>query len=202
MTAIRIRFTFDYVDPGSYLVHELLARWVEARGGSHAPSLHPLELRTPSSAPLDPDDPEWRALMEAMATFADQESVPFRAPALVPWTRKAHELAFHAHEKGCFREMHHTLFRAHFEEGRDIGRVDVLVELGQSVGLDASETRTVLGVDRFLHRVEEARREARLRGIRGVPTLEADGQRLEGLRSPDELRAFMGGGNPCAPGQT
>ncbi len=191
MNQIRIRATFDFIDPGSYLVHELLGRWVADDDRTLSASFHPLELRAPSSPPLDPGIPQWRTLTDAMAALAEREGIPFDPPDFVPWTRKAHELTFHAGEKGQSEASRDALFRAYFVDGLDIGRVDVLVELAEALGLEASETRTVLGVDRFLPHVEEARREARSRGIRGVPTLEIGGRRLEGLRTIEEFRTFV-----------
>ena len=186
-----IRFTFDYVDPGSYVAAALLDRWARRRPSPPHLTWEPLELRTPRAEPIDPADAGWDTLVGAMAEIAESEEIPFTPPDRIPWTRKAHELGFHAREKGCFESVHAALFEAHFAAGRDISRVDVLVELAGEQGMDPAEVRTVLGVDRFAASVEEARREALERGIRGVPTLESHTGTLEGLRRSDELYAFL-----------
>jgi predicted DsbA family dithiol-disulfide isomerase len=187
----RIRFAFDYVDPGSYLTHILLQRW--RRAGDAIPEVDwtPLELRPFPETPVAPEEPAWMAMTRAMEETAQEMEIPFRAPGMVPRTRKAHEAALHALERGCHGEFHEALFRGHFVEGQDLGRVDVLVALAEEVGMDGSELRTVLGVDRFLPRVLEFRARALERGIRGVPTLELDNARLEGFTGVDRLRAFM-----------
>jgi predicted DsbA family dithiol-disulfide isomerase len=110
---------------------------------------------------------------------------------LVPWTRKAHELALHAREKQLFPEVHAALFRAYLHEGRDIGRVDVLVSLAAEVGLEREEARTVLGVDRHAATVDGLRGEAERLGVRGVPTLLVAGERIEGVLPPEALRALL-----------
>jgi len=191
VTSIRIRFVFDYVDPGSYLVRELLARWSRERNVRLDLVHAPLELVRPPAARPSTEDPAWRRLQEAMRTIAAEKGIPFSPPASVPWTRKAHELAFHAEEKGCFDAVHRSLFEAYFHRARDIGRVDVLVELAREQGLDPSETRVVLGVDRFLSSMEEGRERLLGEGFRGVPTLESNQRRLEGFTDVESLYTFL-----------
>lgn len=189
----RIRFTFDYVDPGSYLTHALLRRW--RAEGDPVPGLEwiPLELRPFPEPPLDPEEGEWAAMTGAMEAAAKGVGIPFQSPAEVPRTRKAHETALHAEERGRHEAVHHALFLAHFRDGLDLGRVDVLVRLAEGAGLDGAEVRTVLGVDRFLPRVLEFRSQALDRGVRGVPTLERDRHRLEGFTGVERLRRFATG---------
>lgn len=191
MDAITIRFDYDYVDPGSYLAAELLRRWWNRRGVVVSIEWSPLELRVPGADAVAPDDPVWSSMTRTLRHEAEEAGIPFETPWHIPFSRKAHELALHAHEKGCFDAVHRALFEAHFVEGRDIGRVDVLVDLGEALGLDPSETRTVLGVDRFLPHLETLRAEALEHGVRGVPTLESRGRRLEGVESRAALEAFL-----------
>jgi len=169
----KLEIVFDYVDPGSYLVMELMVAGMLGLGVEpEGVRWRPLEFRPPELAPLDPNDPAWRRLVEDHEVEARELGLPFRIPALAPRTRKAHELGFHAREHGVFPAVHRALFQAHFHEGRDLGRVDVLVEVAREAGLEPSETRTVLGVDRFREAVEEERAGLLESGVRGVPTLQ------------------------------
>jgi len=189
----KLEVVFDYVDPGSYLVLGVLEAGVEGAGtGFDDVRWRPLELRTPEQPPLDPGDPEWRRLLLAHQEEARTLGVPFRIPALAPRTRKAHELGFHAREQGVFPAVHRALFRAHFEEGRDLGRVDVLVEVARETGLEPAEVRTVLGVDRFRQAVEEERAGLLGQGIRGVPTLRRGDAGDAGPGDPESIEGFEG----------
>ena len=196
MNPPKLEIVFDYVDPGSYLVMGLveagrLGLGMEPEGVRW----RPLEFRPPEQAPLDPNDPAWRRLVEDHEAEARELGLPFRIPALAPRTRKAHELGFHAREHGIFPAVHRALFRAHFHEGRDLGRVDVLVEVAREAGLEPSETRTVLGVDRFREAVEEERAELLASGVRGVPTLQpaptGAAPRIEGYHGAPALREAL-----------
>jgi len=191
MRQIEIQFAFDYIDPGSYLASRLLARWIDQVDEAILVSWRPLELRTPPTPPPDPVDSGWSEMTQEIKDHARCEKVPFLIPTRIPWTRKAHELAFHAREEGCFDPVHAALFEAHFTGARDIGRIDVLVAIGAEHGLDMAETRTVLGVDRFRSRVEASRRTVLASGIRGVPTLDVPHRKFQGFRSPRSFRAFL-----------
>ncbi len=67
-----------------------------------------------------------------------------RLPPVQPRSRKALEAAEFAREKGLYDEMHNALFRAFFEDGRDIGDVEVILDVAAPVGLDLSELRIAL----------------------------------------------------------
>ena len=193
MRQIEIQFTFDYIDPGSYLASRLLASWIDAVDEAVSVSWRPLELRIPPTPPPDPADSGWSEMTREIGDHARREKVPFLIPTRIPWTRKAHELAFHARQQGCFDPVHEALFEAHFTGVRDIGRIDVLVSIGAEHGLDTAEIRTVLGVDRFRSSVEAGRRTVLAGGVRGVPTLEVPHSKFEGFRSPGSFRAFLTG---------
>lgn len=179
------RFYHDYVDPASYLVdRSLRSLGVEARRS-------PFEIRRPPASMIDDADPRWMAYLSEMEARAEAADAPFRPPSLVPWTRKAHELAWHAVEAGCFAEVDERLYDAYFGQGLDIGRVDVLVEIAVASGLDGTETKAALDVDRHSARIEEERTGAVADGIRGVPTLVAGGGKLEGFHPEEEIRTFL-----------
>jgi len=183
------RLFYDYVDPLSMLLeHDVQA--LEADGRNPV-ARHPLELRAPPAAMLDPKDPLWRRRWEQATSLAGSRGILLRPPAIVPWSRKAHELALHAREKGLFLQLHGALFHAYLTEGRDIGRVDVLVAIAREAGLDPQEARIVLGVDRHAATLDGLRGEAERLGVRGVPTLLVAGERIEGVLPPEALRALL-----------
>lgn len=182
---------YDYVDPASYLLDLRLAG-VPGDGAVRVEH-RPFELRRPPGSLVDSADPRWAEYTRAMEAEAERLGVPFEPPRIVPWSRKAHELALHAREKGCFEAVHGALFAAYFREGRDIGRVDLLVEIAADAGLDRTETKAVLDVDRHVDALADLREDAERSGVRGVPTLrDADGSHvLEGYPDDETLDGFL-----------
>ncbi len=191
MTPSSIRFFFDYVDPGSFLVERILLG-PEERGEVRVERI-PFEV-TPPPAPLaDSTSDEWQRFWEGARDMAAREGVALANPSLVPWTRKAHEMALHARELGVFPAVHRALFEAFLIAGRDLGRVDVLLDLAVKRGLDLTATKAVLDVDRHAPAIAHARVEAEREGVRGVPTLLAARGRLEGFRGADATLDFLRG---------
>ena len=184
-----VRFFFDYVDPASFLVERLLAL-VESEFALAVERV-PFEVRPPPEPLVDPRAPEWRRLWEGAGAAASKEGIVLADPRLVPWTRKAHELALHAREEGRFVAVHRALFEAFLLEGRDLGRVDVLLDIAVRHGLTLSATKAVLDVDRHAPMVSDARSLAERLGVRGVPTLRAGDRTLEGFRSHGTILSFL-----------
>ena len=186
--APRLVFYFDYVDPGSYLMHRQLGQLLP---DGVEPTVHPLEVRPVPQELIDGMDPEWNAYGETVEGLAREAEIRMTHPAFIPWSRKAHELRLHAAEQGLESPMHEEIFSARFQEGADIGRIDVLVAAAEKVGLDASESKAVLDVDKHRDRVVDLRREAEAAGVQRVPTLRSGDMSLEGPASIGEVRNFL-----------
>lgn len=183
----------DFACPFSYVAETALARMEEAGEAAAtriAYLLHPPPTPLPAA-----DDGAWRAPLEPLARELGIRFGPAPPPAR---TAKAHEAAAFAATRGVGPAYRAAVFAARFADGRDVGRVDVLVELAEALGLDPSETKVVLDVDTFAPRIA-AEHEASVRaGVEGVPTMvsgEGEGARWwVGARPFAELRAWVLGG--------
>lgn len=181
----------DYACPYSFLAGRLLARLEPGPALEH----RAFELR-PAPAPLpDVESPELESEWEtAVLPAAARLDIEIRRPAVVPRTRKAHETAAYARSVDRFAAVHEALFRACFLEGRDIGRVDVLLELGAEAGLDPDGLHVALGIDQYAEDVARDAREAAAHGVVGVPTLRRGDELFVGLHPYEELKAWLGSG--------
>lgn len=191
MAAVPVTVFSDFACPFSYVTEAALRR-LEAAGEITATHLAWELYPAPAPLPLN-DAGEW---MDALRPLADELGLALRVPAPAR-TPKAHEAAAFAASKGIGAAMREALFAAHFADGRDIGRIDVLVEIGAGVGLDASELKVVLDVDALSARVAAEREAGRQAGVQGVPTVvvgTGDQARwLVGARPFAELRAAIVG---------
>ncbi len=181
-------FYFDYVDPGSYLTHRQLGQILP---DGLEPIRHPFEICPVPHELIDGSGPEWKTYGETVADLAREAKIQMAHPSFIPWSRKAHELRLHAADQGLESPMHEEVFSARFREGADIGRVDVLVAAAEKIGLDRSESKAVLDVDKHRDRVVDLRREAEASGVSRVPTLRSGDVSLEGPASMGELRHFL-----------
>jgi predicted DsbA family dithiol-disulfide isomerase len=94
----------------------------------------------------------------------------------VPNTRRSHLLMAHAARSGRQTVVMDRVMRAYFEEGCDIGDIEVLVRLGVEAGLTEHESRAALILRAGHDGVIAAERHASVLGITGIPTFIFDGQ--------------------------
>jgi len=190
MAAVPVVVFSDFTCPFCHVSEAALRRLEDE--GLAAPRYAAYELY-PAPAPL-PAAPS-AGDVEAARPLADELGAPLTPPPLVPRTRKAHELAKFAAGKGVERAMREALFAAYFGQGRDIGRVDVLVELAAGLGLDPTEAHVVLDVDTFADAVAADAALARRLGIAAVPALVvgggADAELLVGAQPVADLREVL-----------
>jgi len=190
MVRTPVRIYFDFVDPLSYVASTALMSRAGSTSGT-PPEWIGFELRPPPEPLTAGDDPLWAARREAARPKAETLDVPLASPALVPWTRKAHELHLLAGTHGKADEVRQAVFGAFFREGLDIGRVDVLVEIASSIGLGRTETKAVLDVDRHEGDVTAAREEALEAGVVDVPCHLVGGRLVEGFPDPTDLGTLL-----------
>lgn len=84
-------------------------------------------------------------------------------------TFNAHRVAKMAEEKGIGNEMEEALFKAYFEEGKDLGNTETLTQLAMEVGLSKEEVEKALTDDDYAFMVNRELREATQLGISSVP---------------------------------
>lgn len=91
-------------------------------------------------------------------------------------TLAAHQLLHLAQAHGRQEAMKERLLRAHFTEGRHVGRVEELADLAAEVGLDRAEVVRSLEAGEHLEDVQADIDQAQAFGIRGVPFYVIDGK--------------------------
>jgi predicted DsbA family dithiol-disulfide isomerase len=122
-----------------------------------------------------------KRLAEAQAELKRQgeaSGIVFRFDLIerMPNTRRSHLLMAHAARCGRQTAVKDRVMRAYFEEGCDIGDIEVLVRLGVEAGLAEHESRSALILRAGQDGVIAAERHAAVLGITGVPTFIFDGQ--------------------------
>ena len=105
-----------------------------------------------------------------LRALAEEEGLTFQPPTRAPNSHRSLEAAEFAREHGVFDAYNRALFEAYFSEGRDIGDVDVLAELGSANGLDPAALRDALDSLHYALLVDERTEEARRLGVSSTPT--------------------------------
>ena len=81
----------------------------------------------------------------------------------------AHRLLHLAKTKNLQDEAEEALFYAHFVEGKDVAKNEVLLAIGEKIGLLQTEVDQLLKSDDFTEQVRYDIYESQQIGVRGVP---------------------------------
>ncbi|MEU1836429.1 DsbA family oxidoreductase [Micromonospora chersina] len=107
-------------------------------------------------------------------------------------TFEAHRLVRFATERGRAAELVERLYRAHFQDGIDVGSTDALVKLAGEVGLDEAEARDYLESNLGRREVAADLSAAHQLGVSSVPTFVLAGKyAVTGAQEPETLLAAL-----------
>jgi predicted DsbA family dithiol-disulfide isomerase len=134
-------------------------------------------------------DPE--AAYNRMKGLMDAEGLPYGRRTHTYNSRLAQELGKWADTLPNGEPLHDALYRAYFVEARNIGDVDVLLEIVKSVGLPVEEARKVLVERSFSDAVDADWQRSRQYGLSGVPTFVAAGHGVVGAQPYEVLEQFL-----------
>lgn len=162
----------DYVCPFCYLELPAITRLQQASGLRLDVAWHAFELRPDPVPTLDPDGEYLHTVWNrSVYPMAQRLGMRIKLPPMQPRSRKAFETVTFARDAGRFDAMHLALFRAFFEEGRDIGESAELISLADQTGLDGHALKAALDDGRYTRQVLEDERQAQALGITGVPLI-------------------------------
>jgi predicted DsbA family dithiol-disulfide isomerase len=116
------------------------------------------------------DESKLQAMLQQV-TQAGQASglhFDFAQVMKMPNTLRAHQLIAIAPEE-VKQQLVDDLFKAYFEDGKDIGHIDFLLETASQYGMDPHQTRIKLHAKEGLEQVEDDLDFASQAGVTGVP---------------------------------
>lgn len=120
---------------------------------------------------------------------AEAAGVPLNLGAITrtPNTRNAHRLIHWAGVEGTQTAVVDALFAAYFVDGRDLGDLEVLIDIADIAGLDAPLIRRLMQSDADLQEIVERDAAARGMGVNSVPTFIVGAQHAVPGAQPPEL---------------
>ena len=188
--SLKVDVFVDYVCPFCFLVEDAIEelkrdRDVEVR-------VRPFELRPDPVPTLRPEDEYlpriWRSSVYPMA---ERLGVDITLPSVSPQprTEKAFLVLQLAQERGMAEQYSEAMFKAFFQDDRDIGADAVIVDVATSVGLDRAEVEEALHSRqrRARHRADLDHAEGTL-GVVAVPGIFVEGELVRGVPSAARLK--------------
>ncbi len=132
-----------------------------------------------------------KKIMSHLKQVADELGLPLSERKKTYNSRLAQELAKWAEREGRGDPYHEAVFRAYFVGGKNIGKMDELVDLAKSIGLPEEEARSILELRTFKEAVDFDWGRSRALGITAVPTFVVDHQAVIGFQPYEVLEQFL-----------
>ncbi|KAL7270398.1 hypothetical protein RUND412_006903 [Rhizina undulata] len=206
MTKLSIEIVSDTVCPWCYVGHKKLTKAISqftATNPSHTFDItwKPYQLN-PTAPKTSVDKTTYftskfgeartSQIFQRLAAVGAAEGIDFKFGGKTGNTRDSHRLIELGREKGVQTKVVEELFKAYFEEEKDITDHAVLVDAGKKAGLDEGELKRWLEGDLGGEVVDKEIQVAQLHGISGVPNFTINGKvELGGAQDSAEfVKAF------------
>ena len=205
-TTASITVYSDYVCPFCYLGRESLSRYQADRDKPLRIDWRPFDLRAgkrTADGEIDhsvddgKDEDYFEQAKESVRRLQQEYDVEMtlelatEIDSLDAQVASAYVSKEHSYE--TWLAFDEAIFAALWQDGRDIGSEDVLVELATSVGIDSDAITAALDGEPHRETVTDAFAAAQQAGITGVPTFVADGHAARGAVPPAQLRRLVEG---------
>lgn len=132
-----------------------------------------------------------KARQERMKGLMQEEGLPYGDRTHTFNSRLAQELGKWADTQPGGEAIHDALYKAYFVANRNIGDIDVLVDIAGSVGLPADAARKVLEERAFRAAVDADWTLAGKVGVTGVPTFAAGGYGVVGAQPYEVIEQLV-----------
>lgn len=126
-------------------------------------------------------------VQEGLARMAAEVGLELKTHDRLINSRPALQAAEFAREQGRFEAMHHELFKAYWDEGRDVSDIAVLREVAARAGVDVAGMEAAIAADRYGEYLDARRAEAEELMINGIPAHIVDDRYLVTGAQPYDL---------------
>ncbi|HDK7157264.1 DsbA family protein [Clostridium sporogenes] len=192
--SLNIKVYFDFVCPFCFLGEENLSEAIKGKDVNI--QWMPFELRPEPSSRIDPwNDPSklnaWNNFIEPIA---NKLGIDMKLPKLSPhpYTNLAFEGYHYASEHGKGDEYIKRVFKGFFQEELDIGKIEILANLSEEIGLNKEEFIKVLKNRKHKDKQEKALKHAyEEANITAVPTMIIGDEVVQGNTSKENLEKII-----------
>lgn len=207
MAPIDIVVTYDFICPRCWIGHQSLNAGIALTGTADRfrTRYRPYELNPDMPKP-SVNRKEYRsrkfgswarsqALDAEVVAAGKRVGLDFQYDRILvtPNTRLAHRLMRYVQEQDASRadNLFGAVMQAYFAQGRDIGALEVLVDIAASIGCDAARVREFLSGTAGDAEVAAQEKEVELSGIRSVPTFQIGKHRVIGGQSAELFASVL-----------
>ncbi|EPY2283651.1 DsbA family oxidoreductase [Clostridium sporogenes] len=192
--SLNIKVYFDFVCPFCFLGEESLSGAIKGKDVNI--QWMPFELRPEPSPRIDPwnDPSKLNAWNNSIEPIANKLGIDMKLPKLSPhpYTNLAFEGYHYANDHGKGDEYIKRVFKGFFQEELDIGKIEILANLSEEIGLNKEEFIKVLKNREYKDKQEKALKHAyEEANITAVPTMIIGDEVVQGNTSKENLEEII-----------
>lgn len=187
-----VRVWSDFVCPYCMLAEHVLQD--AAQGLDIEVVWEPLELRPYPTPTLRPEDEYLPSVWKhSVYPLAEHLKVPISLPTISPqpYTRLAFIGFQYAQEQGRGNAYVEEVFKAFFQQDRDIGDQEVLRDIAENAGLNPLAFAEALESEAYAAKHDRALQDARAFDVTAVPVILVGEQKFVGLPEKQALRRAL-----------
>ena len=188
---MKVTVYYDYICPYCFLGTKRIERLakefdmdLEWRGIEIHPEIPPQGVKRSKTL-------RFGQVAEDVKEMILEDNIEIKFPGIVTNTRLCLEASEFAKAKYSFSKFHNGVYEAYFQDGENIGKIDVILDIGEKTDLDVIELEECLKKRTMLKKIEENRREAERDQVMGVPTFIFGKFPVHGVQSLDAFRKII-----------
>ena len=132
-----------------------------------------------------------KSFAETIREMAKEDNIEIKLPGYATNSRLSLEASEFAKIKGKFLEFHIGVYEAYFLEGRNIGDIEIVLDIGEKAGLHRTELVECLNKRTMFDNIEANKKEAEDNIILGVPTFIFGNFPVHGNQSTQTMRHII-----------
>jgi len=132
-----------------------------------------------------------KSFAETIREMAKEDNIEIKLPGYATNSRLSLEASEFAKIKGKFLEFHIGIYEAYFLEGRNIGDIEIVLDIGEKAGLHRSDLVECLNKRTMFDNIEANKKEAEDNIILGVPTFIFGNFPVHGNQSTQTMRHII-----------
>lgn len=188
-----VKFTifYDYICPFSYIGSNRIQKLAGDYGIEIEWKGYEIHPSYPAEGVRRKNTPRTLRAAESLKTVMEEEDIKFKLPGFVTNSKYALMAAEYCKEQGKFLEFHNRCYEEYFMKRKNIGNIEVVLEIASGIGLDKSLMQERIATGEFNNILKEFRMEADQFDVLGVPTVIVNDFRVHGVQSIDLYRSLL-----------
>lgn len=130
-------------------------------------------------------------VIENVTALASEINIILKPPKIIANSKMALRLCEYARDNGKFDEYHTEVFKAYWEDGLNIGDMEVLLDIIDRIGLDYKKAKDFLKKPKVSERIDRFILEAKALGVDSVPTFIIGNIKIEGAQPYKLIKKAM-----------